>query len=211
MPASGPRAPRAAYAAPARSARPSGREAPPYWSPRREMRLRSSPVPRSSLPLLLAGPAVAVLRARSRTLTIHGRTGRSQVQYHVAAAGRLVPASCYAVGARPKPRWSRKQTQRSTGGRSTSYLSRHATGSVMGVHANHARDNPEKERPMALFVVRHQHPAERCPARDPQMGAMLLNHLSDEHARQEGMQIQGEAVIDGQHTLYMILEAEDQQ
>ena len=43
------------------------------------------------------------------------------------------------------------------------------------------------------------------------MGAMLLNHLSDEHARQEGMQIHGEAVIDGQHTLYMILEAEDRQ
>lgn len=62
---------------------------------------------------------------------------------------------------------------------------------------------------MALFVVRHQHPAERCPARDPQMGAMLLNHLSDEHARQEGMQIHGEAVVDGQHTLYMILEADD--
>jgi DMSO/TMAO reductase YedYZ molybdopterin-dependent catalytic subunit len=31
---------------------------------------------------------------------------------------------------------------------------------------------------MALFIVRHQHAAERCPAADPQMGAMLLNHLS---------------------------------
>jgi hypothetical protein len=63
---------------------------------------------------------------------------------------------------------------------------------------------------MALFVVRHQHPAERCPAQDPQMGAMLLDHLSEQNARKHGLDIQGEAVIDGQHTLYVILEAEDQ-
>ena len=31
---------------------------------------------------------------------------------------------------------------------------------------------------MALFVVRHQHAAERWPAQDPYTGAMLLNHLS---------------------------------
>lgn len=62
---------------------------------------------------------------------------------------------------------------------------------------------------MSLFVVRHQHPAERCPAQNPEMGAMLLNHLSDENAKRNGLEIQGEAVIDGQHTLYLILEAED--
>ena len=61
---------------------------------------------------------------------------------------------------------------------------------------------------MALFVVRHQHPAEQCPARDPQMGSMLLQHLSAENARQHGVAIQGEAVVDGQHTLYLIVEAE---
>ena len=47
---------------------------------------------------------------------------------------------------------------------------------------------------MALFVVRHQHAAERCPAEDPQMGAMLLNHLSRPNVRQHGVEIQGEAV-----------------
>jgi hypothetical protein len=62
---------------------------------------------------------------------------------------------------------------------------------------------------MALFVVRHQHPAEQCPARDPQMGNMLLNHLSEENASRHGLKIHGEAVIDGQHTLYLILEADD--
>jgi hypothetical protein len=63
---------------------------------------------------------------------------------------------------------------------------------------------------MALFVARHQHPAERCPAKDPAMGQMLLSHLSGESARQNGVTIHGEAVLDGQHTLYLIAEAEDQ-
>ena len=31
---------------------------------------------------------------------------------------------------------------------------------------------------MALYVVRHQHDADRCPAGDPDMGATLLNYLS---------------------------------
>jgi hypothetical protein len=40
---------------------------------------------------------------------------------------------------------------------------------------------------MALFVVRHQHAAEGCPAQDPYMGARLLNHLSRPNARQYGL------------------------
>lgn len=63
---------------------------------------------------------------------------------------------------------------------------------------------------MALFVVRHQHPAERCPARDPQMGAMLLNYLSRPNVRQHGLQIQAEAVVQGEHTMYLIAEAADE-
>ncbi len=62
---------------------------------------------------------------------------------------------------------------------------------------------------MALFVVRHQHQADRCPAKNPQMGAMLLLHLSEPNARQHGIRIHGEGVLDGQHTLYLILEAQD--
>ena len=63
---------------------------------------------------------------------------------------------------------------------------------------------------MALFVVRHQHAAERCPAQDPYSGAMLLNHLSRPNVRRHGVQIQGEAVVHGEHTLYMIVEAADE-
>lgn len=63
---------------------------------------------------------------------------------------------------------------------------------------------------MALFVARHQHSAETCPAGNPQIGPMLAQHVSDGSARQFGLDLHGEAVIDGGHTLYLILEGEDQ-
>jgi len=63
---------------------------------------------------------------------------------------------------------------------------------------------------MALFVVRHQHEASRCPAQDPDRGAQLLNHLSRPHVRELGAEIRGEAVIQGEHTLYLIVESDDE-
>jgi len=62
---------------------------------------------------------------------------------------------------------------------------------------------------MSLYFVRHQHTPETCPAKDPQMGQMLLSHLSRMNARKFGIDLQGEAVLDGQHTLTLILEAKD--
>ncbi len=62
---------------------------------------------------------------------------------------------------------------------------------------------------MALYFVRHQHTAETCPAKDPAMGEMLLAHLSRMNARKFGVDLQGEAVLDGQHTLNLIMEAKD--
>ena len=64
---------------------------------------------------------------------------------------------------------------------------------------------------MGLFIVRHQHETERCPATDPYMGAMLLNYLSRPNVRQQGITIQGEAVVRGEHTLYMIVESSDEE
>lgn len=64
---------------------------------------------------------------------------------------------------------------------------------------------------MALFVVKHQHSAQSCPARDPRMGPMLLQHLSKGNASKFGITIQSEAVVDGQHSLYLTLEASDSQ
>ena len=62
---------------------------------------------------------------------------------------------------------------------------------------------------MSLFVVRHQHPAEQCPAGHPQMGPMLLQHVSQDKAAKSGIKVNGEAVVHGSHTFYLILEAAD--
>src|SRR5438128_1994293 len=64
---------------------------------------------------------------------------------------------------------------------------------------------------MGLFIVRNQHGTDRCPATDPYMGAMLLNYLSRPNVRQHGITIQGEAVVRGEHTLYMIVESSDEE
>jgi DMSO/TMAO reductase YedYZ molybdopterin-dependent catalytic subunit len=63
---------------------------------------------------------------------------------------------------------------------------------------------------MALFVVRHEHEPDRCPATDPLLGATLLNYLSRPSVRQHGVEIKGEAVVQGEHTMYMIVEADDE-
>ena len=62
---------------------------------------------------------------------------------------------------------------------------------------------------MALYFVSHKHTPETCPAKNPEMGQMLLTHLSRMNARKFGIDLQGEAVLDGKHTLNLILEARD--
>jgi DMSO/TMAO reductase YedYZ molybdopterin-dependent catalytic subunit len=64
---------------------------------------------------------------------------------------------------------------------------------------------------MGLFVVRHQHDPAHCPAQDADMGAMLLNYLSRPNVRSRGIAIKGEAVVQGEHTLYMIVESNDEE
>ena len=63
---------------------------------------------------------------------------------------------------------------------------------------------------MPLFILHHLHDSERCPAKDPYLGSALLNHLSRTNARQQGIQIHGEAAVDGEHSLYLIVEAVDE-
>ena len=63
---------------------------------------------------------------------------------------------------------------------------------------------------MSLYFVRHEHTPETCPAKDPEMGQMLLDHLSPRNARKFGIKIEGDAVLDNHHTLVMILDADDQ-
>ena len=64
---------------------------------------------------------------------------------------------------------------------------------------------------MSLFIVKAQHSPDTCPAGDPQMGAMLLQHLSKDNAGKSGINIQASAGVEGQHTLNLILEASDSQ
>jgi len=62
---------------------------------------------------------------------------------------------------------------------------------------------------MSLYFVRHQHAPETCPAKDPAMGQMLVQHVDPKNARKFGVDILGDAVLDGQHTFVLIVEAED--
>ena len=63
---------------------------------------------------------------------------------------------------------------------------------------------------MAMYVVKHQHSAETCPAGDPQMGPMLVQHVSHANAAEQfGVDVKAEGVVDGGHTLYMIVESDD--
>ncbi len=64
---------------------------------------------------------------------------------------------------------------------------------------------------MSLYFVRHQHNAETCPAKNPEMGQMLVQHVSKRNARKFGVDLLGDAVLDGQHTFVLILEAEDKE
>jgi hypothetical protein len=64
---------------------------------------------------------------------------------------------------------------------------------------------------MSLYFVRHEHSAESCPAKNPERGQMLLQHLTRTNARRFGVDLLGDAVLDGQHTLVLIAEAEDRQ
>ena len=63
---------------------------------------------------------------------------------------------------------------------------------------------------MPLFVALHQHAAETCPAGDPQMGPMLAQHVSKPNGQKFGLEIHGEGVVTGGHTLYLIVDADEQ-
>jgi hypothetical protein len=63
---------------------------------------------------------------------------------------------------------------------------------------------------MALYVVKDRHDPEKCPARDAQMGSMLLNHIAPTNAGRHGIKFQREAVTEGGHTFYLIAEASNQ-
>lgn len=64
---------------------------------------------------------------------------------------------------------------------------------------------------MSLYFVRHQHTAETCPAKNPEVGPALIQHVTKANEREFGVDLIGDAVLDGQHTFVLILEAEDKE
>ena len=64
--------------------------------------------------------------------------------------------------------------------------------------------SPNQSKPLRM------HEAQRCPAEDPSLGATLLNYLSRPNVATHGVDIRGEAVVQGEHTMYLIVEAEDE-
>ena len=60
---------------------------------------------------------------------------------------------------------------------------------------------------MPLYVVQAKHDAEKCPAGDPQMGPMLVSHVTKENAAKMGVTLHSDAIIDGGHTIYLIVDA----
>jgi uncharacterized protein DUF3303 len=63
---------------------------------------------------------------------------------------------------------------------------------------------------MALYVAEHRHPAEPCPAGNPQMAPSLLKILSAPEAAKHSVKIHGEAVARGQHHLYLVADGADE-
>lgn len=64
---------------------------------------------------------------------------------------------------------------------------------------------------MSLFVVQHSHAAETCPAGHPEMGPMLVQHVSAEGAAKFGVTVHSEAVVDGTHAFYLIVDAQSEE
>ena len=62
---------------------------------------------------------------------------------------------------------------------------------------------------MPLFIVVAKHSPESCPAGNPEMGKMLLEHIHNDNASKFGIDIQASAGAESQHTLHMIMDAGD--
>jgi DMSO/TMAO reductase YedYZ molybdopterin-dependent catalytic subunit len=62
---------------------------------------------------------------------------------------------------------------------------------------------------MTLFVVRHHHDPRRCPGRDPSLAAALVSCLDRSHLSKQGVELRGEAVVQDDHTLYVVVDSID--
>lgn len=63
---------------------------------------------------------------------------------------------------------------------------------------------------MPLFVVEHTHTAAGCPAQNPQVAPALLQIVAPANAAKAGLTLHGDAVADGGHHLFLILDGPNQ-
>lgn len=61
-----------------------------------------------------------------------------------------------------------------------------------------------------LFIVQHTHSESNCPARDPEQGNMLLQHIN-QNAAHFGVTINAEGVANGKHQFHLIVESDSQE
>jgi hypothetical protein len=62
---------------------------------------------------------------------------------------------------------------------------------------------------MPFFIVQHRHESNNCPAKNPELGQMLLKHLAS--ARDYKIEIKSEGVVDGSHRLFLFVESESRE
>ena len=63
---------------------------------------------------------------------------------------------------------------------------------------------------MALFLIQHNHTQETCPTRNPDMVRALRAHVTQENAKQLGVNLLADWVYEPEHTVVLIVEADDQ-
>jgi DMSO/TMAO reductase YedYZ molybdopterin-dependent catalytic subunit len=85
-----------------------------------------------------------------------------------------------------------------------------AAPSISGAKLEATEPTTLEEANLALYFVRHHHAPDRCPAGDPVSGEQLLRSLSRENERKHGVDLRGEAVARGEHTVYFMAEATDE-
>ena len=63
---------------------------------------------------------------------------------------------------------------------------------------------------MALYLVEHHHSAESCPAQNVEMANALAGHIAPENAAKFGVRVVSDAVVEGEHTLFLVVDSDSQ-
>jgi hypothetical protein len=61
---------------------------------------------------------------------------------------------------------------------------------------------------MPLYLIQHQHTAETCPTKNPDMVRALSSHVTAANAAKYGVKILADWVYEPEHTVVLVLEAD---